>query len=326
MNNLTDVNSVVTLDTVEAYYLEELKNSFRKQSSEKYRMTIVDEDGNQSNVLKELLQQWPIETTSISNPSSCEEFFQKAPNTDIFLIDCQTPKLLQWCCETKKNFPDCKMSVLLDFENLECCIQDIRDHNIDIIIKPIKSDVFQYVFRQLMQQIECEHERIILRKNMEQSSDLLKNLFQEYRFVNKRLLDTNRAFSTLAQNLDFERKEIARKISMNIVNEILPRVKTILLDSKHNLEIEAVYEMLHDLSIGMAFQNNPLYLLTPTELRIISLIEQNFKNSEIAEKLFISVDTVKTHRKHIRKKLNLSNSKIRLKGILSNNTGSSGDS
>lgn len=47
-------------------------------------------------------------------------------------------------------------------------------------------------------------------------------------------------------------------------------------------------------------------LLTPREEKIIHLIARAKNNHEIAEKLFISYNTVKTHRKNINRKLGLS--------------------
>jgi len=49
------------------------------------------------------------------------------------------------------------------------------------------------------------------------------------------------------------------------------------------------------------------YKLSPRELEIISLIRKGLTSNEIAKTLFISVNTVEVHRKHVFKKLNLKN-------------------
>jgi DNA-binding CsgD family transcriptional regulator len=46
--------------------------------------------------------------------------------------------------------------------------------------------------------------------------------------------------------------------------------------------------------------------LTQAEMKILELIAQNKRSKEIADILFISEKTVKNHRYHISKKLNLS--------------------
>ena len=48
-------------------------------------------------------------------------------------------------------------------------------------------------------------------------------------------------------------------------------------------------------------------LLTKREKQILQLIAEGFTNMQIAEKLFISIDTVDTHRKNLHHKLNVKN-------------------
>ncbi len=52
---------------------------------------------------------------------------------------------------------------------------------------------------------------------------------------------------------------------------------------------------------------------TPKEIRIADLIKDGKQDKEIVEILNISIDTVKTHRRNIRKKLGINNKKINLK-------------
>jgi DNA-binding NarL/FixJ family response regulator len=50
--------------------------------------------------------------------------------------------------------------------------------------------------------------------------------------------------------------------------------------------------------------------LTNKEIEIVTLISQGFTSKEIAEKIFISVRTVETHRHNILKKLNIPNAAL----------------
>ena len=60
-------------------------------------------------------------------------------------------------------------------------------------------------------------------------------------------------------------------------------------------------------------------LLTVRELEIITLISLEFSGKEISEKLFISTNTVETHRKNIMKKLKAKNTISIVKYALKNN-------
>ncbi|WP_246042082.1 response regulator transcription factor [Cohnella pontilimi] len=50
-------------------------------------------------------------------------------------------------------------------------------------------------------------------------------------------------------------------------------------------------------------------LVTPSELQLLELVDEGYSQSQIAERLFISIRTVKNHINHVLKKLNLPGSK-----------------
>ncbi len=49
------------------------------------------------------------------------------------------------------------------------------------------------------------------------------------------------------------------------------------------------------------------FQLTKRELELLQLIKQNYTNQQMADKLFLSIYTVETHRKNIMQKLQLKN-------------------
>ena len=55
-------------------------------------------------------------------------------------------------------------------------------------------------------------------------------------------------------------------------------------------------------------QSNKKESLTKRETELLLLFADGFTNSEIAEKLFISIRTVESHKNHIMQKLNLKSS------------------
>jgi DNA-binding NarL/FixJ family response regulator len=75
--------------------------------------------------------------------------------------------------------------------------------------------------------------------------------------------------------------------------------------SDHQIRVSV--ELAFDQMEARGMSGQKLEDLTHTEWKVLELIGQNKKSKEIAEILFISEKTVKNHRYHISKKLNLSN-------------------
>lgn len=80
---------------------------------------------------------------------------------------------------------------------------------------------------------------------------------------------------------------------------------SIPVDSEHNLS--AKVDRLMEENTFLHRNNNSFASLTSREKEILCLMAQDKTSSEIAAKLFISEDTVKTHRRNIKKKINAEN-------------------
>lgn len=87
------------------------------------------------------------------------------------------------------------------------------------------------------------------------------------------------------------------------VDEVITAIETVIADKKYydpKLTQRASVNMHADDFFMKQFQ------LTKREIEIIGLIGQSLTNEEIAEKLFLSIATVKTHRNNINLKLGIS--------------------
>jgi ATP/maltotriose-dependent transcriptional regulator MalT len=59
------------------------------------------------------------------------------------------------------------------------------------------------------------------------------------------------------------------------------------------------------------------FLISDRELEVLNLIQNGYSNSQIGKHLFLSENTIKTHIKHIYKKMSVSNRREAIeKGIL----------
>jgi PAS domain S-box-containing protein len=137
--------------------------------------------------------------------------------------------------------------------------------------------------------------------------------------VNKELLETNKAISVLARNIDKNRQETENTIANMINSNIMPIIKDLRksksVDGFHS-GLDVLTTHLQSLTNDLIGDMNMLVSLTPTEMRVATMIKNGLTSQDIADKLYISLHTAKTHRRNIRRKLNVQNSGINLTSYL----------
>lgn len=162
-------------------------------------------------------------------------------------------------------------------------------------------------------------------KELEQKRRELLDSKLELENVNEMLLETNSALSVLARNLEKNRKESEKRILQKTKTLILPIIEKLYHArrlEKYREDLDLLTGFLENLTPGLGEDKISVSLST-SEMRIASLIKNGMSSNEIARHLNVSLYTVKTHRKNIRKKLNLQNSGVNLRSYLEsqNSTG-----
>jgi len=123
-------------------------------------------------------------------------------------------------------------------------------------------------------------------------------------------------------NFEREREESEKRIALKLRDLIMPGV-TRLRDDPALHKYESLLDMLtmqiDDLTSGFAMDSRAGMSLSSAEMRVASLIKNGVRTEEIARKLHVSENTVRTHRKNIRKKLRLKNTQYSLRNFLTSN-------
>jgi PAS domain S-box-containing protein len=164
---------------------------------------------------------------------------------------------------------------------------------------------FRGIFRDVTESKQAE--RAIIKREAELSS------------VNKQLIETNRALSVLAKNLDTTQKESEKRVIQKIRNYIMPIIEKLREDKnieRYRADFDLLTSYIRGLTSDLADDIKIALSLSNTELRVASLIRNGMSNQEIAMHLYVTLATVKTHRRNIRRKLDLHNSGINLKAYM----------
>ncbi len=131
------------------------------------------------------------------------------------------------------------------------------------------------------------------------------------------LAESNTALKVLLRQREKDQREFENNILSNIKHLIMPYLEK--LKKNRRMSDELVYisiiesnmnDIVSPFSAKLSFQ----YMnFTPREIMIADLIKDWKQDKDIMEILNISLDTVKAHRKSIRKKLGINNKKINLR-------------
>lgn len=137
----------------------------------------------------------------------------------------------------------------------------------------------------------------------------------------KELEETNSALKVLLRQRENDRKEMEEKVLANVKQLILPHID-ILKRSRQRIPEDVAQirimesnlnEIVSSFSIDLFCRN-----LTPKEMLIANLIKEGLQDKDIAGSLNLSIDTVKAHRRNIRRKLGITGKKINLRSFLYN--------
>jgi len=196
---------------------------------------------------------------------------------------------------------------------------------------------YQSVGRDITEQVQAEEalheahkklERRVQKRSLQlkisaeelnaKQKELLNSKF-ELEQLNKELLETNKAISVLAKYIDKNREKTESSIARTINSNIMPFIDDLRRSKTLNniqSKLDILVTNMRSLSRGLSGGQNLMDSLTPTEVRVATMIKNSMTSQAIAEELHVTLHTVNTHRRNIRKKLNVRNSDVNLVSYL----------
>lgn len=155
---------------------------------------------------------------------------------------------------------------------------------------------------------------------LKQTIDLLKEKERELKDKNRNLEELNTALKIVLQQKEKDRKDIEEKVLNSIktlVQPFLHKLKSILSNKSQKNFIGIIETNLKEVTSSFSLKMSSKYInLTASELQVADLIRKDYSNKETAKLLNMASETVSSHRKHIRKKLDLTNQKTNLSSFL----------
>lgn len=155
--------------------------------------------------------------------------------------------------------------------------------------------------------IDCSERIKMQQKLNDYQMELESNVME----LNKK----NTALNEILSQFETGKARIEKAVTFNAKKLLLPLINR--LRKKEDNKTIAMFELLEKnvKQIGAEFGlkiSEGLTELSPQEILICNMIREGFGSKEIASSFNISLKTVETHRRNIRKKLSLSNKEVNL--------------
>jgi len=160
--------------------------------------------------------------------------------------------------------------------------------------------------------------KIVSDKLHYQKKNLVKTK-SDLEHLNRELVQTNQAMSVLAKNIDSKKNELEEKVHIIITTKIMPTIKDLQTDERIKRfwpEISSMAEYLNSIATKDNLYHKTISVLTETEMKVAAMVKNGMTSKKIADLMCISSETVKSHRKKIRRKLKIHNTKWKLSSYL----------
>jgi PAS domain S-box-containing protein len=176
---------------------------------------------------------------------------------------------------------------------------------------------FQAVGRDITDHVVME--KMLRQLNVELESRV-KQRTHELEIKTASLEEVNTALGLLLKKREEDKLEIEKRVLTNVHELVLPfieKVKRYMGDHRARGYLEVIESNLNDIISPFAHTISTKYTnLTPTEVKVASLIKQGLATKEIADLLALSGRTIEAYRNNIRKKLGIKNKKVNLRTYL----------
>jgi len=161
------------------------------------------------------------------------------------------------------------------------------------------------------------HEDITALKLVEEA---LRESREELKEQKQSLEEANIALKVLIKHRENDKLELEKNVLTNVKELVLPyveKLKEVPLKPKNKTLVEIIDNHLKDIISPLLQKfSNAQIILTPQEIKVVTLIKDGKSSKEIADILNISETTVNFHRKNLRKKLGLKNRPMNLRSYL----------
>lgn len=270
---------------------------------------ILDDDAQTGRMLRAALASWGLTADTLKEPQRCLDLLRQH-KYDLILLDVVMPAVsgMDLLASIREVCPTTCVIMMTGYADKAMAIEALRIGAFDFLEKPIELQLLQHaVKRALETQAMAQAHRHTL-SELQRSKEELQVYTAHLEQLNTELRETHHAMLVLARNADRARQDTEERIIAHLRSLVLPLIGDMQQDERlqpYQARLTLLVNAIEEAVVGLATHLSVIPALSAREMRIAVMIKNGMTSEEIASYLHISPETVKTHRRNIRKKLGL---------------------
>jgi DNA-binding NarL/FixJ family response regulator len=281
-------------------------------------MLVIEDDQVVAMSAKAYFEDYDFEVTTTGNGAEGMNLFRDL-RPDVVLTDLNVPGIdgLEVLHQVRQESPETPILVISGSGTLGDVVQALRLGAWDYQIKPFPDlSILRYAVERAMERARLLHEN---REYHEHLEEQIASRTNELKQANEALANKNVALREVLAAVQAEKAEVVRNVMSNLEKVVFPSISALSqgLSPQQQQRVEQIESSLRDIACPFTDRlTRDAARLSPMELRVSTLIRRGLTMKEIASIESISPETVATHRRAIRKKLGITNSKVNLVSFL----------
>jgi DNA-binding CsgD family transcriptional regulator len=277
---------------------------------------IISCDEHTCRLLNSLLAQWRINAESTCDPAvaihSAKPTFYK-----IILFEHSDPNsAIELGLDLRTCYPEALIVYISDQPPETGIAEVLEIHSVDILNKPICRDL---LFRTIKQFLGSQ--RLALPSRLQSLEETQHFLLGQVVNLARLLRRFNASGAELFSSDDDVKESMLRDQTVyqtlkKIINATIDDLKNATKPQQYELHMRTLLHCIDNMSFTCLHNDPRRQLLSPGEMRVLSLIKMSMTTQEIADLVHVTEDTVKTHRRNIRRKLALTGKAVDLQSYL----------
>ena len=272
-------------------------------------LLILDDNPQICRMLQAAFEARGLQTEAFQEPRYALDRLRQHPY-DVVLLDVVLPNMsgIEVLTHLRALRPETKVIMMTGHADKTMAIDALRAGAFDFFEKPIDLDVLSHAVDRALaiQAMARAHQQAL--DDLRYNQAKLQSYANDLERLHTELCETHQAMLVLARNADRTRQDMETRLVMHLRSLIMPLVEAMRHDDRlepYSSKLTMLDKAIEEAVSGLSLHLTVMPMLSTREMQIAMMIKNGMTTEHIALNLHLSLETVKTHRRNMRKKLGL---------------------